>query len=425
MPKLKFSALGLSRFSQEKRNVMVYMLSDILAKGIPFLLLPIYTVFLSPEQFGNIAIFNIIVEVAIIMVVFGGNSYYRVEYFKRDNNHQLFSQLFANLKITFPIALILQVLFIWSDINPSNQAWYWLIGAVFIALMQSIVLLFIAEFQCQHKALNVGLTNLLSAFTVAIVTLILLNFDFAEQSRYIGFLVGSSVVALVTWRMAVQMDVKPTPLTANISTASLKFGLGVLPHALSWWARTGMDRLLIAKFVSVYQVGLYSIAAQISLVVIVIANAANQAFTPKFMKMLTEHQYKQSMLLCVKILAIYLLISVLVALFSPLIFDWFIDDKYQQAAQLLPLMCVIAFCQATVTLLSNFLYFFKKVKTLSIITSVTSILHVAIAYWVVEPYGVQGVIASSILTYLISALVIFTLALLLLKREHHAQSQLI
>ena len=87
-----------------------------------------------------------------------------------------------------------------------------------------------------------------------------------------------------------------------------------------------------------------------------------------------------------------------------------------------PLMCVVAFFQATVTLLSNILYFFKQVKVLSIITFTTSLLHVFIAYYVAEGYGVDGVIYSSIATYMISTISILTISIKLLRKEKDAKT---
>jgi O-antigen/teichoic acid export membrane protein len=70
------------------------------------------------------------------------------------------------------------------------------------------------------------------------------------------------------------------------------------------------------------------------------------------------------------------------------------------------MMCAVAFFQAVVTLFSNFLYFFKRVKLLSGITFFSSLLHVFIAFSVVHSYGINGVIWSSIITYIMSAILI-------------------
>jgi O-antigen/teichoic acid export membrane protein len=407
---------------RENVNVLIYMLTDILAKGVPFLLLPIYTFYLTPEQFGNISVFNVIVEICIIFVVFGANSYYRVEYFKNVEKHSLFSTLFSNILVCIPAALVLMTVFIYFELNPSNQSNLWLYSAVFIAISQSYILMFVANFQCQGKAGHVGAINLSSALMAAGITSLLLYSGLSEESRYWGFVIASCTALLLATVLYRKSELEWPSFSSVISMPGLRFGLGVLPHALSWWARTGMDRFIIAKFVSLSQVGLYSIAAQLSLIIIVVSNAVNQAFTPKLMKMLAANKHQQTLFLCLKVISIYFVICLGLVIVSPLIFDWFINEKFAGAMAFVPLMCVVAFFQATVTLLSNILYFFKQVKVLSIITFTTSLLHVFIAYYVAEGYGVDGVIYSSIATYMISTISILTISIKLLRKETDAKT---
>ncbi|WP_042150741.1 MULTISPECIES: lipopolysaccharide biosynthesis protein [unclassified Pseudoalteromonas] len=415
-----FNSLKQKWSNRENRNVLIYMLSDLLAKGIPFLLIPFYTLYLTPEQFGSIAVFNIIVEIMIIFVVMGGNTYFRVEYFKTKQQSSLFGSVFINLVVTLPIALLLMFLFVLFDLDPTQHSAFWLYAAVLIALTQSIILLVLAFLQCKGQALYVGLLNLLSAAVSGILTVYFLSLEYLDEARYIAYLFTSILIMCISLFVYKRTNKNWPKLNTEQSKPALKFGLGVLPHALSWWARTGMDRMIIAKFVSVHQVGLYSIAAQLSLIVIVFSNAVNQAFTPKIMKMLSENQFSQTVLLCFKVIFGYMIICILLALSAPLIFDLLIDVKFEQAKSLLPLMCAVAFFQATVTLFSNFLYFFKRVKLLSSITFFSSALHVILAWFLVGNYGVNGVIGSSIATYLLSSILIIIFSLSSIKRGQNA-----
>jgi len=314
------------------------------------------------------------------------------------------------------LALLLMIVLILFDLDPANHNNVWLFVGFIIAISQSFILLALALFQCKGNALFVGSLNLTSAFISGLVTALLLMLGYQEESRYIAYFIASIVVMFLSFYIYKSTEKQWPSISREYSQSALKFGFGVLPHALSWWARTGMDRLIIAKFVSLYQVGLYSIAAQLSLVVIVFSNAVNQAFTPKIMKMLSEHQYQKTILLCSKVILGYLFICILIALSAPLIFDIFIDNKFVDAQTLLPLMCTVAFFQAVVTLFSNFLYFFKRVKLLSGITFFSSLLHVFIAFYIVNDYGVQGVIWSSIATYMLSAILIVAFAVISIRK---------
>lgn len=401
----------------ESRNVLVYLASDLLAKGIPFLLIPFYTLYLSPAQFGNIAVFNVIVEILIIFVVMGGNTYFRVQYFKHDDHSSLLGSLIVNVLLAIPIAALLTFLAYYFDLNPAQHDGGWLALAVCIAISQSLILIALALFQCQGKAGYVGGLNLLSAAISGGVTLLLLTVGYSEESRYVAYGIASLVV-LIFSILAFRKSQQYLPaLSLKYVRDGLNFGFGVLPHALSWWARSGMDRIIITLYVSAHATGLYAVAAQLSLVIIVLSNAVNQAFTPKIMKMLAEQQLTKAFLLCFKITLGYLMICGVLASFSPLIFDWFIDAKFDEAQALLPMMCAVAFFQAVVTLCSNFLYFYKKVALLSAITFLTSLLHVAISFYVVEPFGVNGIIWSSIATYSLSSVVIIAICSVLIKRK--------
>jgi len=403
----------------ENSHVLVYMASDFLAKGIPFLLLPIYTLFLTPEQFGNIAIYNVIIEVLIIVVVLGGNSYLRVEFFKVSNNTRLFGSLLSNLFYTLPIALLLMITFVYFELDPAFHSPFWLYASLLIACSQSVILLVIAQFQCTKKVLYVAGMNLTFAAITAAVTIVFLNQNYGEEARYIGYISASVLVMILSATLYTKQYQGLPQLNREYSISAFKFGFGILPHALSWWARTGMDRMIIAKYISVTQVGLYATAAQLSLVVIVFSNAVNQAFTPKIMKMLTNKKYDETISLCIKITLGYLLVCIFIASSAPLIFSLFINAKFAAAERLLPLMCAVAFFQAVVTLFSNFLYFFQRVKLLSSITFFLSALHVALALYVVKPYGTQGIIYSSIGTYFLSAILIIFIAISSIKKGKH------
>ncbi|HBD1119393.1 TPA: hypothetical protein KHA37_005120, partial [Escherichia coli] len=70
----------LKKTNIQNRNVVIYLISDLLAKALPFSFIPVLTKYLTPEQYGNIALFNIGVEIFLIIIIMGGSSYYKIEY---------------------------------------------------------------------------------------------------------------------------------------------------------------------------------------------------------------------------------------------------------------------------------------------------------------------------------------------------------
>ncbi|WP_138094828.1 lipopolysaccharide biosynthesis protein [Sphingobacterium daejeonense] len=68
---------------------------------------------------------------------------------------------------------------------------------------------------------------------------------------------------------------------------ALVFGIPLLPHALSFWLRSGIDRIYISNFWGSEQVGLYATGFQFGLLVSFLISAFNNAFSPYLFKTLS------------------------------------------------------------------------------------------------------------------------------------------
>ncbi len=64
----------------QNKNILIYLFSDLLAKALPFIFIPLFTKYLTPTEYGNISLFNVGVEIFIIIIIMGGNSYYKIEF---------------------------------------------------------------------------------------------------------------------------------------------------------------------------------------------------------------------------------------------------------------------------------------------------------------------------------------------------------
>ncbi|MBG5978194.1 oligosaccharide flippase family protein, partial [Proteus mirabilis] len=71
------------------KNILIYFGSDLLAKAIPFLLIPLLTRYLSPTEYGDISILNIVIEIITILILLGANTYFRVEFFRTSDRETL------------------------------------------------------------------------------------------------------------------------------------------------------------------------------------------------------------------------------------------------------------------------------------------------------------------------------------------------
>ena len=73
---------------------------------------------------------------------------------------------------------------------------------------------------------------------------------------------------------------------------SLSFGLPLVPHQISYWIKTGLDRYLIAFLLTQEAVGIYSAGYQVGFSIFILVSAVNQAIVPYLYKKLKYYSFK-------------------------------------------------------------------------------------------------------------------------------------
>lgn len=401
----------------QNKNILIYLGSDLLSKALPFLFIPIFTAYLTPEQYGNISLFNIAVEICVIVIIMGGNSYYKMEYLSFINPLTVLYNVIFNisyifllfLMIVLPLSICINSVFL-IHILP-------VIGLC--AYLQSVMYVFISYFQCKENAVLVGCINLIfSVLNSILMVYLLIDTDMRELARYwsYGLALFLSIVIIVFFLTKKNSQ----KLDWSINRSLLKFGLEVMPHSLSWWARSGMDRLLIGWFLNVSMVGIYSLAMQITSLLPLLCNAVNQAFIPTIVRELNSKSIKKVKNLLIRSTFFIVGVCILTALLVPYFLMYFIDGRYYEAIKYIPYMMAAFSFQACTVMYGNVLYFYKELKYLSTITFSTSIIHIFSVIFLLTYYpslGIYGLIIVTNITVFIAAFFIVHKAMVLMKEN--------
>lgn len=397
-------------------NFIIYLGTDLLSKVIPFAFVPLFTKYLTPSQYGNISLFNITLEIMVIMIVMGGNAYYKIEFINHQSPKDLLFNLISNVTYVFVFYLLLSILLYFLDFN---QYLLELLPVIAVtAYFQSLLYIFISYYQTAENAMVVGGVNLFfSIMNSSLMVYLLMKMNLHEGARYWSILISSMLsVVMVFFIFHKNWDgVK----NYGINKPFFKFGLGMLPHALSWWARSGVDRLLINWFLSVSVLGIYSLAMQITSVMPIFCNALNQALLPSIVRHLSKKNIRAVESILLKSSLFLIIVCFFSAAIVPVLFKCFIDDKYQDALEYLPYMLALFSLQGVLIIYSNVVYYFKQVKFLSIVTFPTSVLHVFFVMVLMNyGYGVLSVIISTGVTFFIAMCLVIYKAKQLMKFQH-------
>lgn len=379
-------------------NSSVYVLADVLAKAVPFFIIPIVASYLSPEEYGNVSLFLTFIEITCLIMIWSGNGYYRAEYFKKEIDANI---VFTNaIKISFILVLALQFLFLFYSLFYSFPSELYLIIPI-VCFFKCFILMSLVYFQCEEKPFKVGAINLSIALMNGLLSVLLLYVGFGVDARYYAIIISIIIPSIILFSLffdyLIKTDIKS--IRANYS-----FGLPALPHSLSWWLRGGADSIIIYNYLGSVSLGIYSLGQQLSLILLVLANALNQALAPRVFSLLKEKKNNESKFYLIFSGAFILLISIILVLCSGVLFG-FLPDSYSDSKDVFILLVFSIVGRSLTIFTGNIFYYYNKMKVLSVISVSTSLLHFLISIVVIQYFGLLGVCVAGGVIYLLTFLI--------------------
>jgi O-antigen/teichoic acid export membrane protein len=117
-----------------------------------------------------------------------------------------------------------------------------------------------------------------AAIAAAITILAVVTWDLGVEGVFVGALAGwvagAVVGAALVWRRLVAR-----PSSPELSTM-LRYGLPLIPVALSLWALSLIDRLMLARLADLDELGQYALANRLAVPVLLVVTALGLAFSP-------------------------------------------------------------------------------------------------------------------------------------------------
>ena len=258
------------------KDSAVYLLGELFAKALPFLLLPYLTRKLGAAGFGELSYYQTVLS--LLALAFGlsqDGAITRYFYFygKRNLPNVLRTGGLYALALT-----LLGLLFAWWQQS-------WILGFVVLtAGSQTLLGSQLAWRQCQKRALSYVAIQISSSALSTVLTVLLLECT-AYQPVAMRFAALCSVnfaVAAAAYCWANQKQ--PAHFTRRRALHSLRyilaFGLPLLLHHASGFVKGQLDRIIIYRMYSAAELGVYAAALQLAGILSIVLMAVNKATVP-------------------------------------------------------------------------------------------------------------------------------------------------
>lgn len=402
---MKLKRIMQSRFV---KNTSIYTVSDILNKMVPFILLPVLTRYLTPQDYGIIAMFFVFTSILGIVMTLETNTAISVNYFKI--SREKLKIYIANVLLIIAVATCLTILFIvlfspWLTkilAIPTE----WLFVGVIVTLLQFITTINLLLWQSEQNPFPLGIYQISQTIVNLTLSLILIvGFSMGWEGRLIAAVVASVVFGMLSFTFLFKRDyVKFKYNKENIKDA-LKFGIPLLPHALSVWFRTGIDRVFLTALVSASATGIYTVGFQIASVISILTTAFNKAYAPYLFEKLASITEKNKIKL-VKYAYIYfiglLVLATILSVLAPYLIDIFLGEAFLSSKQYVVWIAFGFAFYGMYSMVVNYVLYTKKTMYLSYVTFSVSLLHVGVSYVLISNNGALGAAQATTITSFIT-----------------------
>lgn len=375
------------------RSGIIYGVANLLSAGVPFLLLPILTRALTPDQYGEVVSFYMLVAVCASVAGLGLHGAVGVRWLdpsKGDPRRYTGSALllvFATTALAAAASAILAPR-VGIELAGSVCALAAVVaGAATLQGMRFAVWqsndrpLAAATLQVSSAALNVTLS------LFAVLTL---------QLGGLGRIYGASVAVVLVAATCVWLLLRGGSAThgsASDVRSLLRFGLPLAPHALAGALLANADRFAVSAQLGTGSLGIYGAATQIGMIMFVLADAAVKAYTPTLYRMLGRSTTRYRLrLVAIAYLSIPFWLFLACTLWGALLLlgPWLLGERYLGAIDLSIWFLLGGAVSGVYLNIAGLFFFTGRTEWISIATLIASLIALFVAPYAVSTFALAG-----------------------------------
>lgn len=380
------------------KQSVIYLSTNIINAAIPFLLLPVFSYFLSTEAYGKIAIFQLLISGLSSIIglntagaasrfYFDTNNSRKIIFYNNSSFRILILSTFFSLVATFIFQKKLEDFF--------NLPSIWIVGAILNSAGLYIIQFRLAQFQVRNKPISYAFIQIGNSILNFIITIILICvFKLDENSRVIAILTSTfffSIYSLYSLHQQKLISIKKKS-TFYIKD-NLKFGVPLVPHVFGVFLLSSIDRFFINQYYGLSEAGIYMMAVQISLGLVIFYDALNKAFVPylfRKLKTITSNEKKSIVNLSFLLFIICISSGIISFFISPIILNFLSGDKYSSAQNLVKILCLAQSFQGMYLIITNYIFYVKKTYILSIVTIFSGSINIILMITFIPKFGIIG-----------------------------------
>ncbi|MFE0441032.1 lipopolysaccharide biosynthesis protein [Aerococcus sp. NPDC058936] len=342
----------MDRYKKLLSNSFIFTIANFGSKIITFLMVPLYTNYLNPNQYGSVDLITTTVSLLVPLLSMEiGQAIIRYSIENTDFRNR--KKIFNNM-ILFSLGLLLFIVFAVISLKvlnvKINYSFYFSL-LLYNSILNSLFSQFVRGI---GRVKQFAFNGVITTFVTVILNIIFLVFGGLEVAGYLLSMILSLVISNIYLLISAKEFINVNNLKG--SKAQLKemihFSIPLIPNSSMWWLINSSTRYFILYFVGTEGNGLFAVANKIPSIISLINTIFSQAWQ---ISSFEEYNSNDREKFYGKIFEIYssilFIASSLLLIFIKPIMDIFVAENYYESWMIIPPLLVGVIYQSLSTFL--------------------------------------------------------------------------
>jgi O-antigen/teichoic acid export membrane protein len=401
---------------------MTYLSANVINAAIPFVLLPILTRYMNPDQYGQVAMYQTLLAALATVTGISAHAAASVKYYDNDlTTEHLGHFIGASFQILMVSSVVIFALMFmariplgqWLGLPPS-----WLLWAVVASASNFIILLRLGQWQVRGEALKYGILQITQSAANAVLSLIMVVVLLRgaegriDAQNYIVLAFAFLSTCLLFRDRLVSWSWRP-----GYIREALSFGIPLIPHTVGIFLLGSVDRMMINSRLGLAPTGIYMVGVQLTTTMGIVFSAINNAYVPWLFERLKRGDPAEKRQI-VRWTYGYFVAALLLAGLAFVVGPWAVTliagEKYRAAGQVVGWLALGNAFGGMYLMVTNYIFYSKRTGLLSLVTICSGLFNIAMLYILIAWLGITG----AAIAFALTAALRFSLTWLVAQRRH-------
>lgn len=401
------------------KHSFIYGLGSICTKLIALLLLPLYTAYLTPADYGVLQICNVLGSIIVTIIVMGSSSAVFKVYYNEENEEDrkvilgttTIFYLITAAMILFPIIILRKS--ISSLLIGVEQSSYLLLLVLVAAYFEGLISLGLAILRAHEKSVTYAIFSVFRliiyiGLNVCFIAVLHRNYVGVKEATLIALVISFVIIFILTFKKIRWKFEK------NYLKEILIIGIPLALGGLASWVLNMTDRymlkFLLPENIALAQVGLYSLGDKLSSFIHFTLVAPFMlswgALMYSYQNDPNAKQIYKSVLNIFAVIAgvLFLMIS----FFSPELLNLIARNKdYIIAYKVVPYLAFSKVLFGVYMVFTVGVTLTRNTKYITLANTIAAFLNIILNFFLIPNYGMMGAAFASLISFIIRTMILY------------------